>query len=170
MNRAAEIRDLADRLLRLAEDEEGGASRDCNHSPSETSSHFADPIYLGRLAETLIRARRLRNSHFDGDLFADPAWDILLDLFVQRGAGKRVSVTSACIASSVPQTTALRWIALLEERGLLSRQEDLHDRRRVFLGLTNRGELAIAKYLVETGRYLRLSRPITFMLMGRGVS
>lgn len=167
MSRAAEIRDLADRLLRLAEDEEGGASRNSNPSPSQT---FADPIYLGRLAETLIRARRLRDSHFDGDLFADPAWDILLDLFVQRSAGKRVSVTSACIASSVPPTTALRWIALLEERGLLSRQEDLDDRRRVFLGLTNRGELAIAKYLVETGRYLRLARPITFMLMGRSVS
>ena len=30
----------------------------------------------------LITARRARNHHFDRELFADPAWDILLEAFI----------------------------------------------------------------------------------------
>ena len=48
-----------------------------------------------------------------------------------RAEHKRVSVTSLCIASGVPPTTALRWIAQMSEAGLLERVEDEADRRRV---------------------------------------
>ncbi len=58
----------------------------------------------------IIRQRQLRARFFDGELFADPAWDMLLDLTAARVEARRVSVTSLCIASGVPPTTALRWI------------------------------------------------------------
>ena len=32
----------------------------------------------------MIRARRLRDQYFSGELFADPAWDMLLDLLLAR--------------------------------------------------------------------------------------
>src|SRR5690606_9764038 len=67
----------------------------------------------------LLRARRLRDEFLPGDLFADPAWDMLLDLFAARLEQERVSVSSLCIASAVPPTTALRWIRTLTEKGLL---------------------------------------------------
>lgn len=159
------MREIADRLLRLAEDEERSASFEGGVLTRLPPGDGADPIYLQRLAEAFVRNRRLRDSHFDADLFADPAWDMLLDLFIQRSVGQRVAITSACIASNVPPTTALRWIALLEGRGLVSREEDSSDGRRAFVGLTRKGELAVARYLIAAGRQVRLTHPVPFMLV-----
>ena len=105
-----------------------------------------------RLVRQIIRQRQLRAQFFDGELFADPAWDMLLDLAAARAEHKRVSVTSLCIASGVPPTTALRWIALLTEAGLLERVEDERDRRRAFIALTDRAAEAMARYFAELGR------------------
>ncbi len=90
---------------------------------------------------------------FDQDLFADPAWDMLLDLTAARAEHLRVSVTSLCIASGVPTTTALRWIKLLEQAGLVKRIEDDTDRRRAFVTLTERGADAMARFFDEVERH-----------------
>lgn len=105
-----------------------------------------------RLIRRIIRQRKLRARFFDGELFADPAWDMLLDLAAARAEHKRVSVTSLCIASGVPPTTALRWIALMTEGGLLERVEDETDRRRAFITLTDCASDAVARFFVELGR------------------
>ena len=105
-----------------------------------------------RLIRQIIRQRQSRARFFDGDLFADPAWDMLLDLAAARAEHKRVSVTSLCIASGVPPTTALRWIALLTDAGQLERVEDERDRRRAFIALTDRAAEAMARYFSELGR------------------
>ena len=78
----------------------------------------------------IIKARQARMRHFDADLFADPAWDILLDLAAARAERQQVSVTSLCIAAGVPATTALRWIGQMVDADLLVRVSDPHDRRR----------------------------------------
>lgn len=83
-----------------------------------------------------IRTRRLRHQMFPGAIFADPAWDIMLDLLAARMEGKRVSVSSLCIAAAVPPTTALRWIQRLTDRGILVRSNDPVDGRRVFMALS----------------------------------
>jgi DNA-binding MarR family transcriptional regulator len=69
------------------------------------------------------------------------------------GAGEknRVSVTSLCIASGVPPTTALRWIGQMTEAGLLKRIEDETDRRRAFITLTDKAVEAMAAYFAELG-------------------
>ncbi|MBY8821648.1 winged helix DNA-binding protein [Sphingomonas colocasiae] len=85
----------------------------------------------------VIRARRLRARFFGDDLFADPAWDMLLDLAAARLEGGAVAVSSLCIASAVPPTTALRWIRIMTEQGLLVRTADPMDGRRVFIGLSD---------------------------------
>lgn len=82
-----------------------------------------------------IKARRLRERHFPAGLFADPAWDILLDLAAARLEGRLVSVSSLCIAAAVPTTTALRWIKNMVDSGLLLRVDDRHDARRAFITL-----------------------------------
>ena len=105
-----------------------------------------------RLVRRIIRQRQLRARFFDGDLFADPAWDILLDLAAARAEHARVSVTSLCIASGVPPTTALRWIGQMTEAGLLERVEDATDRRRAFITLTDKAADSIARYFAELGR------------------
>ncbi|MCA1662640.1 MAG: winged helix DNA-binding protein [Novosphingobium sp.] len=105
-----------------------------------------------RLVRAIIRQRQLRGRFFEAELFADPAWDILLDLTAARAEHKRVSVTSLCIASGVPPTTALRWIAQMTEAGLLERVEDDTDRRRAFIALSDRAADAMARYFAELGR------------------
>ena len=110
------------------------------------------PLPDPRLVRRIIRQRQLRARFFDGDLFADPAWDILLDLSAARVEHARVSVTSLCIASGVPPTTALRWIGQMTEAGLLERVEDETDRRRAFITLTDPAADAMARYFAELGR------------------
>jgi DNA-binding MarR family transcriptional regulator len=99
----------------------------------------------------IIRQRQMRARFFDGDLFGDPAWDMLLDLTAARAEHARVSVTSLCIASGVPPTTALRWIGQMTEAGLFQRVEDEADRRRAFIALTDKAADAMARYFAELG-------------------
>ena len=110
------------------------------------------PLPDPRLVRRIIRQRQLRARFFDGELFADPAWDMLLDLTAARVEHTRVSVTSLCIASGVPPTTALRWIGQMSEAGLLERVEDDTDRRSAFIALSERTADAMARYFAEVGR------------------
>lgn len=83
------------------------------------------------------RARRKREFVFGDGLFADPVWDILLDLFIARSEGRKVSVSSACIASMVPATTALRHIANMAAGGLIERSRHPKDNRCSYLNLSD---------------------------------
>jgi hypothetical protein len=109
------------------------------------------PLPDPRLVRKIIRQRQLRARFFEGDLFADPAWDMLLDLTAARAEHVRVSVTSLCIASGVPPTTALRWIGQMTDVGLLQRVDDETDRRRAFITLTEKAADAMARYFAELG-------------------
>jgi len=116
-------------------------------------SRLPDP----RLVRRIIRQRQLRGRFLDPELFADPAWDMLLDLTAAAGEKVRVSVSSLCIAAAVPPTTALRWIRQMIETGLLARIEDRQDRRRAFIVLTERARTAMAGYFSEIGEGLPLA-------------
>jgi hypothetical protein len=107
------------------------------------------PLPDTRLVRKIIAQRQARARYFDAELFGDPAWDMLLDLTAARAEHVRVSVTSLCIASGVPPTTALRWIGQMTEAGLLERVEDETDRRRAFIALTDAAADAMARYFAE---------------------
>lgn len=83
-------------------------------------------------------------------LFADPAWDMLLDLFAASAEGVRVSVSSACIASGVATSTALRWINELELGGLVTRRPDPLDGRRTFVEISPGAADAVGRWLNAT--------------------
>nr|WP_295663461.1 MarR family transcriptional regulator [Polymorphobacter sp.] len=104
------------------------------------------PIDAG-VVRGLVRARRARERYFPGDIFADPAWDMLLDLTAARAEGQPVSVSSLCIAACVPPTTALRWIRTLCDSGLFDRATDPLDARRAFIALAEPTARAMARYL-----------------------
>lgn len=91
--------------------------------------------------KAVYKARRIREEMFGPSIFADPSWDILLDLYRAHREGRRITVSSACTASCVPATTALRYIAGLCDRGLLCRRPSSDDHRLVYLELS---ETAIA--------------------------
>lgn len=96
---------------------------------------------LTTIAENLYRLRRRRDAlmteRFGADIFADPAWDILLDLYIHNSRNQDVSVTSVCAASMVPITTALRYITLLSDRGMIERSKNPKDGRSYLLRLSS---------------------------------
>lgn len=98
----------------------------------------------------IIRARRLRSRYFDETLFADPAWDMMLDLLQAEIRQHRVPVSSLCIAAAVPATTALRWLKTLVSQGLFLRRADPHDGRRVFVELAPETSALLRRYFAET--------------------
>lgn len=100
-------------------------------------------------AQSVYRFRRSRTKYFDEDLFGEAAWDMLLDFFIAANLNKTIAITLACFASGVPATTALRWIAILVERGLVEKEADPDDRRRVFVRLSKQGWDAMTRCLEE---------------------
>jgi len=96
-----------------------------------------------------IRERRLRDRYFAQDLFAEPAWDMMLDLFEAELTQRRVAISSLCIAAAVPATTALRWLKALTEKGLFVRRDDPFDGRRVYVELSHETSMALRRYFGE---------------------
>lgn len=119
----------------------------------QSSTHGQEAVTAGQVRD-LLRARRMRADFLPADLFADPAWDMLLDLLAARLDGVRVSVSSLCIAAAVPPTTALRWIKTLTDQGLVDRRADPHDGRRVFIALADETADALQRWFVAGRRLL----------------
>jgi CheY-like chemotaxis protein len=115
----------------------------------------ADPIEKGadrpqnglarkKAALADLRAvRRLRSKYFSSDLFADPCWEMLLDLYDASLGQAEVTVTSLGAASGVPLTTALRRMEALQSHNLIIRIEDRDDKRRTIMKLTDAGLQAV---------------------------
>jgi DNA-binding transcriptional ArsR family regulator len=130
-------------ILASLSEEEAAAAEAAARTGAETDETGVDAAAI----RAMIRARRLRDQYFRGDLFADPAWDMLLDLMAARLEKNRVAVSSLCIAAAVPATTALRWIKALTDRGLFVRAADPEDGRRVYIELSDEVARALAAYL-----------------------
>jgi DNA-binding MarR family transcriptional regulator len=140
-----EVSRIASTLARLSTDP--GA-------PARTSQPVNDvdvPAVSADAVRSVIRARRLRGRFFAEDLFADPAWDMLLDLLQAEIAQLRVPVSSLCIAAAVPATTALRWLKTMTDKGIFVRRADPHDGRRVFVELSREASVAMRRYFAEVG-------------------
>lgn len=99
-----------------------------------------------KLVRGLIRERRRREHHFPADLFADPAWDMMLDLYASHYEGREIGVSSLCIAAAVPATTALRWIKLMVDDGHFIRFNDPHDGRRILVSLSDDARCRLDDY------------------------
>lgn len=100
-----------------------------------------------KIVRSIIEARAVRQECFGGDLFADPAWDMLLELYALTCEGRRVSVSKLSLAAGVPATTALRWIDKLEAGCLIVRVDDPFDARRAWIMLSRAGKSAMQAFV-----------------------
>jgi hypothetical protein len=150
---AARLRQLSDEVSRIAATlarlSTGPAS--APRSIEEAPNGDLPPLSADTV-RSVIRARRLRSRFFTEELFADPAWDMLLDLLQAEISHLRVPVSSLCIAAAVPATTALRWLKTLVGEGVFVRRADPHDGRRVFVELAPAASGALRRYFADVGK------------------
>jgi DNA-binding MarR family transcriptional regulator len=130
-----------------------------NVAPISTQRHSSRQPISEQAVRLILKARRSRDKYFPANLFADPAWDMLLELYAAELGQRRMSISSLCIGAGVPATTALRWISTLEKNCLLDRSNDPFDGRRVWVYLSAAGSEAMTAYFT--------SHP---QLAGRGVT
>ena len=106
--------------------------------------HTSDLTDYARL--TLV-GRKQRDHYFDPMLFSNPAWDILLNLYIADAEGMPVSVIDSCAASPVPQGVALRWLGYLKQEDMVIETPDPARPRQTVIRLTDETRLAVSSYL-----------------------
>jgi DNA-binding MarR family transcriptional regulator len=99
------------------------------------------------VARLLLLQRRDRGRTFADCDFGEAVWDVMLHLYVAHHEQRQVGAFALASVIDVPQSTALRWIATMEERGQLVREPDRRDRRRSFVALTPPFRERIAAHL-----------------------
>ena len=118
-------------------------------SPSNDGDAEISEAELVQLARRISHWRRRRDTLLAPIIFADPEWDILLDLYAQSGFGRRISMSSLCIAAAVPATTALRCINAMVDQGVLAKSRDANDARRVLVELTDETKSKMRSWLLQ---------------------
>ena len=118
-------------------------------SARRESGPGAQSTVLAAAAEACAARRRLY-ALFGRRLFCDPSWDILLELFVSTLEGRKVTVSTACMAACAPTTTALRHIAYLVQEGLVLRRPHPADARSTYLELTGQAVAKLTQYFSES--------------------
>ncbi|TPG42377.1 MarR family transcriptional regulator [Sphingomonas koreensis] len=113
----------------------------------ESDTHHSEAVTTAR---KYLKARRRREAIFPTGLFSDPAWDMLLALYIAEADRRPVSISSACIAAAVPGSTALRWIGKLEACSLVVRRPDHADHRFTWLELSDGVAEKIEHWLLQT--------------------
>ena len=98
--------------------------------------------------------RGRRREFVSSDLLGAPAWDIMLALFVAAIEQHRTTVSEIVLASGAPSTTALRWIEVLRQRGIIGRVPSAHDARVTYVFMEPEGIGQMAAFLEDAAQSL----------------
>lgn len=108
------------------------------------------PAELKSKARALISDRKRRARFFGRGMLGEPAWDMLLRLYVaEKGL---LTIRDLIVMTEEPKTTALRWISYLENKGFVRRRPDSVDRRLIDIELLDRGRELLDAYFSEARR------------------
>jgi len=153
VSRSDETCDLGNPLTNLGQIAVDPHSKDSCTLPTFDEKDLDNPEFLSAAAAEIYRMRRARDHVLPSDLTGEPAWDMLLALLSEEPA--RMTVSSVCYGSGVPQSTALRWISMLEQKDLVQRVEHPRDKKMVLLSLTDHGREVIGDALKAMLRAFR---------------
>ena len=103
----------------------------------DTPEPFTDQDILRNAftARRILEISRQADAMFDGPLLSNPGWDILLDLFIQRSNGKRISIISVCVAANAPTSTVLRYIQAMMDSGTIVKRPSPDDGEGLLIDL-----------------------------------
>ncbi|MEP5939056.1 MAG: MarR family transcriptional regulator [Erythrobacter sp.] len=162
IDHSTDMESIADELMTLARSIRANhptsvGSGEPTSSQADDAPHTDDTPLSRRkllaLAEKAYADRRKREQIIgSADLFGEPAWDILLHLFIAFLKENEVSVSSACIGSAAPPTTGLRWLGVLEDNALVVREKDLADQRRILVRISEDGIARMSEYFRSVER------------------
>jgi hypothetical protein len=114
------------------------------------------PRKMETALETATRARDERRIRKDfignDDFFGEPAWDMLLDLFIRQTNEEDTSVKSAFISADTPTPTIIRWLDALESTGLVQSHADPANPNQQLIHLTPAGYAGMLHYLETIAR------------------
>ena len=113
-----------------------------------TEQRRCDAVMVG-VAKRLYATRKIRDDLLGCALFSEPAWDILLDLFISEHEQRQLSVSEVCIGARAPSATALRYLTMLQDADLVERTRDERDGRRSHVRLTPLGQRRMTSLLVR---------------------
>ena len=153
------VRELTAHLSQIAEDFAARADRLSESEaarPPAGDAAARDDLGIAapdarELAKQLLAQRMARFDHFPAELFHEPAWDMLLALFVAHEERRTMNVKALIGSAQAPVTTAHRWVDHLHKLKLIDRIIDPHDRRRIEVSLSETGHTAINAYLRRLG-------------------
>lgn len=96
-----------------------------------------------RLTEDHIRSvllvRRARGAVLGENLFSEPAWDVLLELYAAELGGRSMTLPDLARATDTPVSVIARWQAALEDHRLTRLTVSPEDPSRVTISLTAEG-------------------------------
>ena len=104
---------------------------------------------LLRHARRILAGRRQRSEHFGRAMFGEPAWEMLLLLYIGLGS-IRMSAGGLAHAASYSKATTMRWVGYLEKEKLVQREQHPTDQRTFFVTLTEKGINLLELYLSDT--------------------
>jgi DNA-binding MarR family transcriptional regulator len=116
---------------------------------AEHPLHPFTPADAEKAVLHIILARRKRANLFAPELFSDPAWDLLLVLFLARLRQQRMTAWQLTRETGVSETTALRWLDALGRHDLVRRRSGPPGNTSVLVELTPRGTAAMQQWLEE---------------------
>ncbi|KQN02097.1 hypothetical protein C8J42_103279 [Sphingomonas sp. PP-CE-1A-559] len=138
------IKDLTAKLSAVAEEFNGRVAKAAEPVPAGNEPNDAA---LVEHANAVLEQRRLRRKFLPGELFHEPAWDMLLALFASRDDRMPMNIKALVSMSDAPVTTSQRWIEHLHKLKLIDRVTDPTDRRRVEISLSYTGDQQMKAYL-----------------------
>jgi DNA-binding MarR family transcriptional regulator len=110
---------------------------DTPHShASDRSGEVGERTRLAQFATKVFYARTQRAGIFGAGMFGEPAWDMLLALYMLGSEGPRLSIGHLMQLSGTAQSTGLRWLQFLEDQKLVERKAQSNDDREAFVELT----------------------------------
>ncbi len=139
------VKDLTTKLSAIAVEFGSRADRFAETAPTPSTS--GSPISSCDLAKRLLAQRHVRLDFFPTELFHEPAWDMLLALYIAHEERRTMNVKTLVASANAPVTTSQRWIDHLHKLKLIDRIIDPVDRRRVEVSLSDSGERAVVAYL-----------------------
>ena len=69
------------------------------------------------IAAAMLEFRRTRLRILPSELFAEPAWDLLLELFIADAEGRRMTARQVCVRSGIAPSVMSHWLRHLSQSG-----------------------------------------------------